>query len=656
MIAGIVANKLRASVSSGAGDPFYDLVVANLHFDGADGSTIFTDEKGHTFTAAGAAQIDTAQSVFGGSSLLLDGTNDFVTSPDHADWSFAAENFTIDCWVRFNGDPGTAGMTFVSHWEAYTSNQRGWIFGLNNNTLRFVYSTNGSNATILSAAWNPASATWYYVSVVRYGPTLYFFVDGVLLGTGNIGTATIFDANTTLQIGTQSNGADFDMNGWIDDVRITKAARYTTSFSRPWRAHYDTAATLSDELYSRVVSSLHFNNNLTDQKGITWTAAGNASVDNTQSVFGGYSLRVDGTGDWLDASNADFAWGTGDFTIEAWVRFNSRSGNNFVFTFGGGWGVYTSNNQWAVFDGDVTDVIGPAGTVANNVWYHVALCRSGTSLRLFVDGVQVGSTSTNSTNFSDQAIRLGAQPSGSGTMNGWIDDFRATNAARYVGSFQFPLLQNADRAGDRYFDAVQALLHFDTDMLDIKGHEFQAAGLMAISSDKYKFGGSSLRDSGSSTYLHGITNTDFGIGTNDYTIEFWVNGDAWTSTRALFDMRPFGSGGAGPMCVAVGTELRVYLNSGYRVQAGTLVADTWHHIAITRASAVSRVFLDGVQIGSNYTDNANYPASQPLIIGRFSDSLSYVFTGYFDEFRFTKGVARYTSNFAPLPIAFPDSL
>jgi hypothetical protein len=218
--------------SDPANPPFYD--VSLLHFNGADASTTFTDEKGRTWTASGAAQLDTAQSKWGGASLLLDGTDDYITTPDTSNLELLGNNFTIECYVRFNGDPGTALMTFMSHYDA-AGNQRGWAFGLNNNTIRLLYSTNGSGTTVLSQTWNPAGDTWYHVAVCRQGANLRFFVDGALIGTAqNIATDSIFHPTTTLQIGTQSNGADGDFNGWIDEARFTPGhAKYIQAFTAP---------------------------------------------------------------------------------------------------------------------------------------------------------------------------------------------------------------------------------------------------------------------------------------------------------------------------------------------------------------------------------------------------------------------------------------
>jgi hypothetical protein len=667
MIPGIVASRAPGALAGAIGDPFWDDVVASLHLDGTDGSTVFTDVKGHVFTASGGAQIDTAQSKFGGASLLLDGTDDFITSPDHADWGFGSSDFTIDCWVRFNVDPGTGGATFVSHWEANSpANQRGWIFGLNGNTLRFVYSTDGSGSTTLSAAWNPAAATWYYVSVVRFGPTVYFFVDGQLLGTGNIGTATIFNANSTLQIGTQSNGADFDMNGWIDDVRITRAARYTKTFSRPVRAHYDNLGIPSDERFATAVSILHLDTDFDDERGVTWTPAGNAAIDATQSRFGGASLRLDGTGDWVDATDADFAWGTGDFTIECWTRFSATSGNNFIFTFGGGWGAYRlgSNGTWGVFDGvsanPITSVVSPT----TGVWYHVALCRRGTTMRLFINGTLAGSA-TNSTNFSSQAIRLGAQPAGTGTLNGWIEDFRASNFARYVSDFQPPMRPHPNRVGDPFFDNVISLNHWDgvdgqtvyTDQIAGRTWTNGANGGL-LDTAIARFGSASLQFTGASStnQVNSDGGAEWGFGTDDFTIEFWLYVPSNAGTLMFWDQR--GPASAVPTIFQQSGNLLYFVSGVTRITGATpIVAGAWQHIAISRNGPNTRMFHNGTQVGSTWTaDTTNYPANR-VRLGTNGDTGGGfgTLTGQYDDIRVTRGTGRYQGNFSPPPIAFADA-
>lgn len=215
--------------------------------------------------------------------------------------------------------------------------------------------------------------------------------------------------------------------------------------------------------------------------------------------------------------------------------------------------------------------------------------------------------------------------------------------------------------GDPHFANVRALLHFDgvngsTNIIDVKGHTFTANGTAALSEAQARFGASSLGFPSSGTpYVIGSSNADFGLGTNDYTIEFWFMFNDATGTEVLFDMRPLGSAGAGPMLVHAGSNFQWYINGGYRVVAGgPRQAGVWKHIAMTRASTVSRLFLDGVQIGADYTDTNDYGASQNIIFGRFSNGTSYL-NGYIDEFRHTVGVCRYTANFTPPDAPFPNS-
>jgi hypothetical protein len=86
-------------------DKHFASVRLLLGFEGSDGSTTFVDDgaTGHTVTASGNAQIDTAQLKFGASSGLFDGNGDFLTVSDHADWVLGNLPFTIEGFVRFAG-------------------------------------------------------------------------------------------------------------------------------------------------------------------------------------------------------------------------------------------------------------------------------------------------------------------------------------------------------------------------------------------------------------------------------------------------------------------------------------------------------------------------------------------------------------------------
>jgi hypothetical protein len=232
-----IAGRRRSGGTGGGGvvgptDPHFASVVALLHFDGDDASTTFTDVKGHTFSGNGNAQIDTAQSKFGGSSLLLDGTGDFLASNDHSDWELGSGDFTVEMWVRFPALPAASGTyTFVSKFSGTTFSWRFIIFN-SAGTIFLIWNGDDNNtsphAVEVSRAWAATTNTWYHIASCRTGGRTYIFADGVELGN-EADSITYLDNANPLRIGT-SNGAGNFMNGWIDDLRITKGvARYVGS-------------------------------------------------------------------------------------------------------------------------------------------------------------------------------------------------------------------------------------------------------------------------------------------------------------------------------------------------------------------------------------------------------------------------------------------
>lgn len=209
-------------------DPDWSSVVLLCGFDGTDASTTLIDESNsaHVLTPVGNAQLDTAQSKFGSASLLLDGTGDYATSPDSADWDFGAGAFTIECFVRFATGFDSPASVFVSQWTSLS--ERAFVFNFNAG-LTFTYSTDGTGAGAVSvtASWSPVIDTWYHVAVDRDGGgTIRLYVDGVMVGSA-AAAVTFYNSNGLLHIGRISTSSSNDMVGWLDEIRITKGvARY----------------------------------------------------------------------------------------------------------------------------------------------------------------------------------------------------------------------------------------------------------------------------------------------------------------------------------------------------------------------------------------------------------------------------------------------
>jgi hypothetical protein len=210
--------------------------VALLHMNGADASTTFTDVSGKTWTRSGDAQIDTAKSVFGGASGLFDGTGDYISTPDHADWQLDGGSnsnlWTIDFRIRFNGSvPSNSSMV-----QQYVDSTNFWKIDKEGGTIYFRQKIAGSWTIQIGNSWSPAADTWYHFTVVKNGTSGYMmFVNGTQIGTTQTDTDTISNLAGSLFVGRCiDTGGTVYLNGWIDELRISKgAARWTSNFTPP---------------------------------------------------------------------------------------------------------------------------------------------------------------------------------------------------------------------------------------------------------------------------------------------------------------------------------------------------------------------------------------------------------------------------------------
>jgi hypothetical protein len=232
-----------------------------------------------------------------------------------------------------------------------------------------------------------------------------------------------------------------------------------------------------------------------------------------------------------------------------------------------------------------------------------------------------------------------------------------------VSATQQVLLARGVSAGaDPYFANVVSLIHFDgangsTTFTDqIAGRTWTRTGTsIAISTAQSKFGGSSLSSVSASEYLTSDTPaSDFTFGTADFTIEFWHRTPA--SFPSFWFPLDFRTSGAGVQpCFLYNGAWQYYTAGAVRITGSAASVNTWYHLAISRVSGTTRLFIDGVQQGSSYSDSNNYVQSRAVINTNGNGPGSFGAAAYYDELRITKGVGRYTTNFSPPTAAFPNS-
>lgn len=208
-----------------------------LHCNGDDASTTFTDssDSAHTVTANGNAQIDTAQSVFGGASGLFDGDADYLSIPDSDDFYYGTGDSTIDFRVRFASLPSAGNYMFIYNQRVDANNVI--EFSLYNDSGTYKWSFNTYLSSALKAAitrdTSISTDTWYHIAFVKNGSNLMLFQAGTKLGIDEVDADEIPNIAADVNIGRWSGGGYY-LHGWIDEFRVSKGiAQWTENFTPP---------------------------------------------------------------------------------------------------------------------------------------------------------------------------------------------------------------------------------------------------------------------------------------------------------------------------------------------------------------------------------------------------------------------------------------
>lgn len=218
-----------ASVGGAATDPYWaNVVLLAVNDNAADGTTTFVDQSpvARAITRNGSAVYDDAQAPAGmTTSMLLDGTLDFLSVAHHADFAFGAGAFTVEGWVRF--------AALGVYQNLYS--KRSASTKVRSVLAQLVGTTNRLRAlgTVDSATWGvnidgglAAINTWYHWTIGRTGNIWYFGINGSLASTTVAGTLP--DDGSAVRIGSESDA--WGVNGWMCSIRVTNGVcRHTTN-------------------------------------------------------------------------------------------------------------------------------------------------------------------------------------------------------------------------------------------------------------------------------------------------------------------------------------------------------------------------------------------------------------------------------------------
>ncbi|MBK8773094.1 MAG: hypothetical protein IPM06_22060 [Rhizobiales bacterium] len=220
-------------------DAFGLSVVLAMHMDGTNGSTTFTDLRGHVATANGNAQITTSSPKYGTGSATFDGSGDYVVIPDATDLELGSDNLTIEFWIKTTQ---TLSYACPLGRDDGSFPSGAWAILLNGNGSGSIqmwnasYSTGSALLTSTSAA-AVNDGNWHHIAITRNGAAWNIWVDGSSVAS-NTWSGAVVNLNLDLNIG-RDPGYSRDFAGQIDDLRITKSCRYTATFTPPTTAFDD---------------------------------------------------------------------------------------------------------------------------------------------------------------------------------------------------------------------------------------------------------------------------------------------------------------------------------------------------------------------------------------------------------------------------------
>lgn len=642
------------------------LLINGNGADGAQNPTVPTDLTGTRAFSRALAPITVNISPYasGGSTYNEQYNNNAARMGFYATAvPITTGEFCIEYWCKPNTIASSQDAITNRAWQ--TGYNRGWAITHSNTGKVLLTASQGawnSFPTIYTSAGSLTANVWNHVALVRDASNVIkLFINGVQDAT-TVTYAGSLDqtsgggiGNWFFVIGNGYGDGQFQplpFQGYIGDVRIgtgTGSAIYTANFTPPTSTLTPTTGTVVAVRFLGFINDSSANN-------VVMTAFNSASQSALSPFASPYfgSLVFNGAASSYvgaaTASSALFTFGTGDFTIECWFRSNSFSSEGFLYDGrNGGSGafptLYINTSGVLSYHVQNADRISTS-TLSTNTWYHVAVTRSGTSTRMFLNGVQVGSTYTDTTNYSNTTARpiigvSGFTPS-SNSMNGYISNLRVVKGtALYTAGFTPSTTPLTAVSGTSLL-----LLNNNIGISDssANGYAVSVFGNAKISTTQSKFGGSSISLDGTGDYLTVANATPLQFTVPMFHIECWIYRNA---TGVVHTLACKGSSTSGWLLQINASDKLTFVTNTSTVSltsTTSIAANTWTHVAVTRdGSNMMRMFINGVQESSS-SNSISFSQSEVLVIGA-DRSYTNFFNGFIEDLRLFRDGAKYISTF-----------
>ena len=604
-------------------------------------NSVITDSSSNalTITTAGTPSSQSFSPYrAGGYSLQLDG-NDYIT-PGFND-NFGTGDFTFECWAKT-----TVGGIIMGQYDGGSQMEAFEILP-----------TTGAMASHTDSGTEGAAGTkdlrdnlWHHLVWERHNGTYYYYADGVLQ-----------DSRANTENGTQSSG-------WYIGRHGTANIGYYTGEIRDLKFTVGTAvyggttpsvpieSTISGTETFVFATGLPYGKDLSTNGGsrtITYfgdpkfVPEGPYDVEIYNTTKHGGSVYFDGSGDYLTVgSNIHNNIGTGAFTAEAWVYLDEAVGTTRAI-FGSGpsdssdeFSLLLLSSGHLYFDiGGTNDYFQTSwNSFKPFSWNHVALSRSANTLNFWVNGENVGGFTTSATISGTSDFKIGGARNGSLVWKGFIADAKITiGTSSYSNIFTPPTEPQSSVGAALHIVGTDANIYDATQT--VKPVTLVGNADSSITRAKYTTSSIYMDGTGYVELPAGSINIS---GSQDYTIEGWINFNSIGGDQGIFQVN--WPGNNLELIMAYWNGWATYINGVLAQDTSvTPTANQWYHIAVTRASGTVRVFLDGSTIRT-VTGDTTAMENMGLIIGGYV-STGYLSDAYFEDWRITTGLARYTEDF-----------
>ena len=650
------------------------------------------------------------------------------TVTDTANLRLGTSAFTIEFWINLHRQDGTEHYVMGKGGNAGRTSGTGWVVYLSTTYNIGFYDAVGNASTQTGIALN--RDRWYHVAIVRTSTganDTRIYVDGVLQATGT--SSGNFTDTSTMYIGRdRANTAASYFGGKLTDIRIKNTAVYSAAFAQP------TAPLNMDNsvLSLSCMEPWHPNSPGWQRQGLS-ISVGSKDVSRTLDT----PFMVKTTNPYLakgfhSASCLEAQWfrikdysaggsnylnfGTGPFTVEAWIRLPDirlnmgicgKGTGNIGAAGSTGWSAYIDTNGNPAWSDGATTIVGSntARRVTYGGWYHIAFVRENTAtngFKIYIN-LQLAHTATLATNYTGTdslnvfatrnaeysssgaaicGLRISKEAIGySGNLNWYDYGANYTYAENHIDwVIRTNQLSNSANTTLLMFGAADLTREIADDSGFVNdgyaqhslrwrhGHWF--AGERQVSSRTsvgLEYGGHSVWVFGGYTKVLARTAAeDFNFGTGDFTIEFYakpMHDTVDSSPVVLFDNRDYwNDSGISLSSTRTGFEVitgnQIRLTSDY---GGIQSSGKWMHICIQRTSGNMALYLNGKRLAEcRYTGAIAAPQRRWYIGNGSYSNLRWGsgFYGYISNFRVVKGVAVYgittaTSNNNPTFITVP---